>query len=105
MMTAIRAACEAFGLTFSEAKTEIVCPRDEIWRGRVVQRHSSRPGVYKKRSRLCTLKGGGYQLEYRSVEFSFEVIRRLQRTWPSYGRYTTTAWGCAHAVEGAPAER
>ena len=87
MMTVIVTACAAFGLTVSEAKTEIMCLQNANERSgsRAAHRYCSRPGVHTN-GRGCVL-GRGYQ---RSAEWglrSVEVTRRIQRAWACFGRY------------------
>ena len=59
MMTVIVTACAAFGLTVSEAKTEIMCLQTKGGGTRAVHRFCSRPGVLTN-GRVCVL-GRGYQ--------------------------------------------
>ena len=58
-MTVIVTACAAFGLTGSEATTEIMCLQTKGGGARAVHRYCSRPGVQTNR-RVCVL-GRGYQ--------------------------------------------
>ena len=57
MMTVIVTTCAAFGLTVSEAKTEIMCLQKQGWGARAVHRYCSRPGV-KTNGRVCVLERG-----------------------------------------------
>ena len=57
MMTAIVAACAAFVLTVSEAKTEIMCLQTKGGGARAVHRYCSRPGV-QNNGQGCVLGRG-----------------------------------------------
>ena len=62
MMTVIVTPCSAFGLTTSEAKTEIMCLQTKSG-GRVQFTVTARPGV-QTNGRVCVL-GRGYQRRLR----------------------------------------
>ena len=76
MVAVIVTACAAFGLTVSEAKTEMMCLRTAYERrGKgVVHYHYSRPGtIYKQTMKLMYL--GGTISE--GSDLSGEIVRRL----------------------------
>ena len=83
MMTVIVTACSAFGLTASEARTEIICLRTKD--GRHVPFTVTAAGqVYKQMVEFVYL-GGAISADWDLR--SFEVTRRIQRAWACFGRY------------------
>ena len=93
-MTVIVTSCAAFGLTVSEAKTEIVCLQTKGG-GHVPFTVTAVGQVYKQTVEFVYL-GGAFSADWdlRSVE----VTRRIQRAWACFGRYKTEIY------EGADAE-
>ena len=83
MMTVIVTACAAFGLTVSEAKTEIMCLRTKGG-GHVPFTVTGAGQVYKQTVEFVYL-GGAISADWdlRSVE----VTRRIQRAWACFVRY------------------
>ena len=83
MMTVIVTACAAFGLTVSEAKTEIMCLQTKGG-GHVPFTVTAAGQVYKQTVEFVYL-GGAISADWdlRSVE----VTRRIQRAWACFGRY------------------
>ena len=88
-MTVIVTACAAFGLTVSEAKTEIMCPQTKGG-GHVPFTVSAAGLVYKQTVELVYL-GGAISADWdlRSVE----VTRRVQRAWVCFGRHKMEFYG------------
>ena len=82
MTTSIVTACAAFGLTVSEAKTEIMCPQTE-GRGNVPFTVTAAGQVHKQTVE-CVYLGGAISADWdlRSVE----ATRRIQRAWACFGR-------------------
>ena len=83
MMTVIVPACAAFGLTVSEAKTEIMCLQTKGG-GHVPFTVTAAGQVFKQTVEFVYL-GGAISADWdlRSVE----VTRRIQRAWACFGRY------------------
>ena len=83
IMTVIVTACAAFGLTVSEAKTEIMCLQTKGG-GHVPFTVTAAGQVYKQTVEFVYL-GGAISADWdlRSVE----VTRRIQRAWACFGRY------------------
>ena len=82
MMTVIVTACSSFGLTVSEAKTEIMCL--ETKGGAKVSFTINAAGqVYKQKIELVYL-GGAITADR---DLSIEITRRLQRAWACFQRY------------------
>ena len=63
MMTVIVTACSSFGLTVSEAKTEIYVPANQRRGEGVVHNQCRRPGI-QTNNRVCVL-GRGYHRRQR----------------------------------------
>ena len=82
MMTVIVTACSAFGLTVSEAKTEIMCLQTK-GEGKVSFTINAAGQVYKQTIEFVYL--GGAITAYR--DRSIEITRRLQRAWACFQRY------------------
>ena len=82
-MTMIVTACAAFGLTVSEAKTEIMCLQAKGG-GHVPFTVTAAGQVYKQTVEFVYL-GGGISADWdlRRVE----VTCRIQRAWACFGRY------------------
>ena len=80
MMAVIVTACAAFGLTVSEAKTEIICLQTKG--GGHVPFTVTAAG---KQTAEFVYLGGAISADWdlRSVE----VTRRIQRAWACFGRY------------------
>ena len=83
MMTVIVTACDAFGLTVSEAKTEIMCLQTKDG-GNVPFTVTAAGQVYKQTLEFVYL-GGAISADW--TRRSVEVTRRLQRAWACFGRY------------------
>ena len=82
MITAIVTACSSFGLTVSEAKTEIMCL--ETKRGGKVSFTINAAGqVYKQTIEFVYL-GRAITADR---DLSIEIKRRLQRAWACFQRY------------------
>ena len=82
MMTVIVTACSAFGLTVSEAKTEIMCLQTKDG-GNVSFTVAAAGQVYKQTIEFVYL-GGAISAD-RAL--SVEITRRLQRAWACFRRY------------------
>ena len=84
MMTMIVTTCAAFGLTVSEAKTEIMCLRTKDG-GEVPLTVSAAGQVYKQTVEFVylVLRRGNQ----RNRDLSVEVTRRVQRAWVCFGRH------------------
>ena len=81
MMTVIATACSAFGLTISDAKTEIMCLQTKVGRRR--RSPSMQPARYTKTITFVYL-GGAITADR---ELCIEITRRLQRVWACFQRY------------------
>ena len=82
MMTVIMTACSSFGLTVSEAKTEIMCL--ETKGGEKVSCTINAAGqVYKQTIQFVYLGGA----TTADKDLSIEIPRRLQRAWACFQRY------------------
>ena len=81
-MTVIVTACSAFGLTASEAKTEIICLQTKGG-GKVPFTVNAAGQVYKQTIEFVYL-GGDITADR---DLSIEITRRLQRTWACFQRY------------------
>ena len=82
MMTVIVTACSSFGLTVSEAKTEIVSLRAKGG-GKVSFTINAVGQVYKQTIEFVHL-GGAITADR---DLSIEMTRRLQRVWACFQRY------------------
>ena len=83
MMTVIVTACSSFGLTVSEAKTEIMCLETKGG-GKVSFTINAAGQVYKQYNRVCVYLGGAITADRN---LSIEITRRLQRAWACFQRY------------------
>ena len=81
MMTAIVTACSSFGLTVSEAKTEIMCLQTKGG-GKVSFTINAAGQVYKQTIEFVCL-GRAITADRDSIE----LTRRLQRAWTYFQRY------------------
>ena len=81
MTTVIVTACSSFGLTVSEANTEIVCLQTKGG-GKVSFTINAAGQVHKQTIEFVYL--GGAITADRGL--SFEITRRLQRTWACFQR-------------------
>ena len=81
MMTVIVTAC-SFGLTVSEAKTEIMCLETKSG-GKVSFKINVAGQVYKQTIQFVYL-GGAFTADR---DLSIEITRRLQRAWACFQRY------------------
>ena len=77
MMTVIVTACSSFGLTVSEAKTEIMCQETKGGGKGVLHIKCSRPGI-QKQSSFCTRAGLSPQTETLALKLR-RVFRGLGR--------------------------
>ena len=82
-VTVIVTACAAFGLTVSEAKTEIMCLQTKGG-GHVPFTVTAAGQVYKQTVEFVYL-GGGISADWDLG--SVEVLRRIQRAWACFGWY------------------
>ena len=82
MMTVIVTACSSFGLTVSEAKTEIMCMQTKGG-GKVSFTINAAGQVYKQTIEFVYL-GGAITADR---DLSIEIPRRLQRAWACFQRY------------------
>ena len=82
MMTVIVTACSSFGLTVSEAKTEIMCLETKSG-GKVSFTINAAGQVYKQTVQFVYL-GGAITADR---DLSIEITRRLQRAWACFQRY------------------
>ena len=82
MMTVIVTACSSFGLTVSEAKTEIMCLETKGG-GKVSFTINAAGQVYKQTIEFVYL-GGAITADR---DLSIEITRRLQRAWACFQRY------------------
>ena len=82
MMTVIVTACSSFGLTVSEAKTEIMCLETKGG-GKVSFTINAAGQVYKQAIEFVYL-GGAITADR---DLSIEITRRLQRAWACFQRY------------------
>ena len=82
MMTVIVTARSSFGLTVSEAKTEMMCLETKGG-GKVSSTANAAGQVYKKTIEFVYL--GGAITAGRGL--SIEISRRLQRAWACFQRY------------------
>ena len=83
MMTVIVTACAAFGLTVSEAKTEIMCLQTKGG-GHVPFTVTAAGQVYKQTVEVVYF-GGAISADWDLK--SVEVTRRIQGAWACFGRY------------------
>ena len=81
-MTVIVTACSLFGLTVSEAKTEIMCLQTK-GRGKVSFTINAAGQLYKQTVEFVYL-GGAITADR---DLSIEISRRLQRAWACFQRY------------------
>ena len=103
MMTVIVTACSAFGLTVSEAKTEILClPTGGVCGGSFTIDAAGQ--VYKHTIEFVYV-GGAITADR---ELCIETPHCLQRAWAFFQRYKIEIYDrpgvCALTVEGAVAE-
>ena len=80
-MGTIVVVCTAFGLTKSEAKTEIMCLMPETTAIFSVEAAGQ---VYNQTNKFLYLGGNINHNAY----LSFEVNRRIRNAWCSFGKYT-----------------
>ena len=85
MMEVIVVVCAAFGLTVSEAKTEIVCFRAKGMPESTATFSVEAAGrVYKQTNEFVYL-GGNVN---HNADLSIEVDRRIRKGWCSFRKYT-----------------
>ena len=82
MLTVILIACSAFGLTISDAETDIKCLQTKCG-GKVSFTINAAGQVYKQTIEFVYL-GGAISA---NRELSIEITRRLQRAWARFQRY------------------
>ena len=82
MMTVIVTACSSFGLTVSEAKTEIMCLETKGG-GKVSFTTNAAGQVYRQTIQFEYL-GGAITADR---DLNIEITRRLQRAWARFQRY------------------
>ena len=82
MMKLIVTACPAFGLTVSEARTDIMCLQTKGG-GKVSFTINAAGQVYKQTIESVYL-GGAITADR---DLSIEITRRLQRAWACFQRY------------------
>ena len=82
IMTVIVTACLSFGLTVSEAKTEIMCLQTKGG-GKVLFTINAAGQVYKPSIEFVYLSGA----ITADRDLSIEITRRLQRAWARFQRY------------------
>ena len=82
MMTVIVTACSSFGLTVSEAKTEIMCLETKSG-GKLSFTVNAAGQVYKQTIQFVYFGGAIAADRDRSIE----MTRRLQRAWACFQRY------------------
>ena len=82
IMTVIVTACSSFGLTVSEAKTEIMCLETKGG-GKVFFTINAASQVYKQTIEFVYL-GGAITADR---DLSIEITRRVQRSWACFQRY------------------
>ena len=82
MITVIVTACSSFGLTVSQAKTEIIC-REIKGGGRVPFTINAAGQVHKQTIEFVYL-GGAITAD---KDLSIKITRRLQRAWACFQRY------------------
>ena len=83
MMTVIVAACAAFGLTASDAKTEFMCLQTKV--GGHMPFNVTAAGQVCKHTVEFVYLGGAISAD-RDLR-SVEVTRRIKRVWACFGRY------------------
>ena len=82
--------CAAFGLTVSEAKTEITCLRAKGMPESTVKFSVDVTGqVYNQTNEFVYL-GGNVN---HNADLSFEVDRRIRNAWCSFRKYTLELYG------------
>ena len=85
MMRVIVVVCAAFGLTVSEAKTEIMCLRGkEMSESTATFSVEAAGQVYSQTNEFAYLGGNVNQ----NADLSFEVDRRVRNAWCSFRKYT-----------------
>ena len=84
MMTVIVTACSAFGLTVSEAKTEMMCLQAKGG-GKVSFAINAACQLHKQTVQFVYL-GGAISA---NRDLSIEITHRLQRAWARFQRYKT----------------
>ena len=85
MLGVIVVVCAAFGLTLSEAKTEIVCLRVKGMPESTVTFSVEAAGqVYNQTNEFVYLRGN----VNHNVDLSIEVDRRIRNAWCSFRKYT-----------------
>ena len=85
MMGVIVVACAAFDLTVSEAKTEIMCLREEGMPESTATFSVEAAGqVYNQTNEFVYLEGN----VNRNADLSIEVDRRVRNAWCSFRKYT-----------------
>ena len=85
MMEVIVVVCAAFGLTVSEAKTEIMCLRVKGMPESTATFSLEAAGqVYNQTNKFVYLGGN----VYHNADLSIEVDRRIRNEWCSFRKYT-----------------
>ena len=85
MMGVIMVVCAAFGLTISEAKTEIMCLRTKgMPEPTTIFSVEAAGHVYNQTNEFVYL-GGNVK---HNVDLSIEVDRRIRNAWCSFRKYT-----------------
>ena len=85
-MGVIVVVCAAFGLTISEAKTEIMCLRAKGMTESTATFSVEAAGqVYNQTNEFVYLAGGNVN---HNADLSIEVDRRIRNAWCSFRKYT-----------------
>ena len=85
MMEVIVVVCADFGLTVSEAKTEIMCSRAKgVPESTATFRVKAAGQVYNQTNEFVYLGGN----VYHDADLSIEVDRRIRNAWCSFRKYT-----------------
>ena len=90
MMGVIVVMCAAFGLTVSEAKTEIMCLRTTGMPESTVTFSVEAAGQVYNQTNEFVYPGGNVN---HNVDLSIEVDRRVRNAWCSFRKYTLELYG------------
>ena len=85
MMVVVVTACEAFGLTVSEAKTEIMCLRTRGIPDDATTFSVEAAGQAYKQAHDFVYLGGNIN---HDADLSIEVDRRIRDAWCSFWKYS-----------------
>ena len=90
-MGVIVVACAAFGLTVSEAKTEITCLRTKGMPESTATFSVEAAGQMYNQTNEFVYLGGN--VNHNNADLSIEVNRRIRNAWCSFRKYTPVLYG------------